>query len=937
MPLKEGSSQEIISKNIKTEMQHGKPQKQAEAIALRTAGVPKKGKDAAGNTSEEKRIIRLYEDGMSAQAIATQLGKPLEYVKEVLTESGTQRRRGGFSWSKDAVLPVDMEDKVAVLKHNAGITRSQDDASFGAEYMRMGGMYETKGDWQMAMSAYKHALEEFKKERDVRSERDAVRAIEDMRRKGAKDQQATITRSMYARPVPMPAGERNQPSVAPVPVRDAVEPVALDAEQKVVRAKTANQLASIKAVLAKTGAKLIKVEKVPAGGYEVTYEESPERTDDATSNPNPHPTTLTSAALPTKADVERVYGRKPTPEDFKKTFGKDELFDEHHDFATRAEAEAFAARKRREGCEAKIEKVFDDYVVGVNYQKAKDAVVEPVPVDDWNPDAAERGMFAGIAEHAARQRRKAAARKAARTRKRNRGRARDASVRAAAADARSGLMTVREAAERRGADYSLVMEELGAGRSRAADAAFDAEDPAANLDRAWRFEIAGDRRSALSAYEAAERGFRASGDRRMAQQARDGVEECQRRLVGKADLAYDHPQAGRSRAYDSADRALRIALERTRAGEDVAVVGTRVMPRTSRARDAAQMTEQQAVEHVAAEARVSFQEARNALRQARSSAPSWNERAENAIEFLELHAEDASTAGAEVPRHLASKEGQFEPGVQVYHVTGKVGTVAERPSGGKVRVNVDGGGTETWEVPRTFRYHDPILARDGHPVNIPPASAKEERAELRRAPGNTEAKHEQGKDAEYAEEQLLRMPIAELIKLHKKLFGSEPPPNFSAAGIAAEIVRYTKRYDARDEHIGWNKLVAKLRREGHSKESAEKIAGKINAEKYGHAGDVMPVAVEDAVDYPYEVIESRRWEGPNGRQASIYGAVPYTSPAEKPQWKIVTVGYTVRNQRTGTVGVGKPPWKTQAEAQAWADKENSRLASAKDARRRAAN
>lgn len=44
MPLKAGSSKKTISKNIRTEIAHGKSPEQAQAIALKKAGKSKSGK-----------------------------------------------------------------------------------------------------------------------------------------------------------------------------------------------------------------------------------------------------------------------------------------------------------------------------------------------------------------------------------------------------------------------------------------------------------------------------------------------------------------------------------------------------------------------------------------------------------------------------------------------------------------------------------------------------------------------------------------------------------------------------------------------------------------------------------------------------------------------------------------------------------------------------
>lgn len=54
MPLKSGSSKKVISENIRTEIQHGRPRKQAIAIALSKAGKTRKRPTSEGYIKKRK-------------------------------------------------------------------------------------------------------------------------------------------------------------------------------------------------------------------------------------------------------------------------------------------------------------------------------------------------------------------------------------------------------------------------------------------------------------------------------------------------------------------------------------------------------------------------------------------------------------------------------------------------------------------------------------------------------------------------------------------------------------------------------------------------------------------------------------------------------------------------------------------------------------------
>lgn len=65
----------------------------------------------------------------------------------------------------------------------------------------------------------------------------------------------------------------------------------------------------------------------------------------------------------------------------------------------------------------------------------------------------------------------------------------------------------------------------------------------------------------------------------------------------------------------------------------------------------------------------------------------------------------------------------------------------------------------------------------------------------------------------------------------------------------------------------------------------------------------------------YTIIESKVWVRDDGARASIYGAVPYHSESERKRWNIIRQGFTLRNEDSGTVGIGRPPFETIEQAQ----------------------
>ena len=98
-----------------------------------------------------------------------------------------------------------------------------------------------------------------------------------------------------------------------------------------------------------------------------------------------------------------------------------------------------------------------------------------------------------------------------------------------------------------------------------------------------------------------------------------------------------------------------------------------------------------------------------------------------------------------------------------------------------------------------------------------------------------------------------------------------------------------------------------------SKGEAEKRLREI--EYFKHRGDAA--ARHDILKGQLEVVPYAHWLSDDGRKASIHGAVPWRSNAEKAHWKVVESGFTIYNKHENTYGMGRPPFKTHSEAEAY--------------------